>query len=210
MASNTSKNKSSKTIKNKKSGTRKTTASKRSTSRKKVQNEQSFLSKEITIWVSLALCILLMISNLGVGGLIGDAVGGIMQYLFGWVAYLFPIVLFAIIAFVCSNQGNYVAYVKAGAVAVFMIFLCVILQLVSNRGGITGEGIVSVLSTAIGVAGTWVVACVIMLICTVMVTERSILGSVKSKSEKVYGRAREDVQRHREDMQERKQMQREQ
>ena len=103
MASNTSKNKSSKTIKNKKSGTRKTTASKRSTSRKKVQNEQSFLSKEITIWVSLALCILLMISNLGVGGLIGDAVGGIMQYLFGWVAYLFPIVLFAIIAFVCSN-----------------------------------------------------------------------------------------------------------
>lgn len=210
MASNTSKNKSSKTIKNKKSGTRKTTASKRSTSRKKVQNEQSFLSKEITIWVSLALCILLMISNLGVGGLIGDAVGGIMQYLFGWVAYLFPIVLFAIIAFVCSNQGNYVAYVKAGAVAVFMIFLCVILQLVSNRGGITGEGIVSVLSTAIGVAGTWVVACVIMLICTVMVTERSILGSVKSKSEKVYGRAREDVQRYREDMQERKQMQREQ
>lgn len=210
MASNTSKNKSSKTIKNKKSGTRKTTASKRSTSRKKVQNEQSFLSKEITIWVSLALCILLMISNLGVGGLIGDAVGGIMQYLFGWVAYLFPIVLFAIIAFVCSNQGNYVAYVKAGAVAVFMIFLCVILQLVSNRGGITGEGIVSVLSTAIGVAGTWVVACVIMLICTVMVTERSILGSVRSKSEKVYGRAREDVQRYREDMQERKQMQREQ
>ena len=210
MASNTSKNKSSKTIKNKKSGTRKTTASKRRTSRKKVQNEQSFLSKEITIWVSLALCILLMISNLGVGGLIGDAVGGIMQYLFGWVAYLFPIVLFAIIAFVCSNQGNYVAYVKAGAVAVFMIFLCVILQLVSNRGGITGEGIVSVLSMAIGVAGTWVVACVIMLICTVMVTERSILGSVKSKSEKVYGRAREDVQRYREDMQERKQMQREQ
>ena len=210
MASNISKNTSSKTTKNKKSGTKKVTSSKRSTSRKKVQNEQSFLSKEITIWVSLALCILFMISNFGVGGIVGDAMGGVMQYLFGWVAYIFPIVLFAIIAFLCSNQGNRVAYVKAGAAAVFMIFLCVILQLISNRGGVTGEGIVSVLSTAIGIAGTWVVACVIMLICTVLVTERSILSGVKNKSEKVYGRAREDVQRYREDIQERKQIQREQ
>ena len=210
MASNTAKNKSSKTTKNNKSNTKKTTTTKRSTSKKKVKNEQSFLSKEITIWVSLALCILLMISNFGVGGLIGDAVGGIMQYLFGWVAYIFPVVLFAIIAFVCSNQGNQVAYVKAGAAVAAMIFLCVIFQLITNRGGVIGEGIISILSPAIGIAGTWVVTCVIMLICIVLITERSILGGVKNKSEKVYGRAKEDVQRYREDMQERKQIQREQ
>ena len=210
MASNTSKNTSTKTSKNRKTGTKKATTSKRSTSKKKVQKEQSFLSKEITIWVSLALCMLFMISNFGVGGIVGNAVGKVMQYLFGWIAYIFPIVLFAIIAFVCSNQGNRVAYIKAGAAAVFMIFLCVIFELICNRGGATGGGIISVLSPAIGIAGTWVVTCVVLLICTVLITERSILHGVKNKSEKMYGRAKEDVQRYREDMQERKQVQREQ
>lgn len=208
MASNTSKNKTSKTTGNKKTGTKRTT-SRKSTS-KKQQKEQSLLSREIMIWVSLAICILLMISNFGAGGMIGDAVGGIMRYLFGWIAYVFPITLFGIIAFLCSNQGNRVASVKAGAVTVFMIFLCVLFQLFNNRGGVVGEGIISVLRPAIGVAGTWVVTCIVMVICIVLITERSVLGGVKNKSEKMYGRAKEDMRRYREDMQERRQAQREQ
>jgi len=208
MASNTSKNKSSKVTRNKNTGTKRTT-SKRKTS-KKQQEERSLLSQEITIWASLAICILLMISNFGAGGMIGNAVGEFMKHLFGWIAYIFPMVLFGIIAFLCSNQGNRIASVKAGAGAVFMVFLCVFFQLLNNQGGKVGEGIVSVFRPAIGIAGTWVITCIVMVICIVLITERSVLGGVKNKSEKMYGRAREDMQRYREDRQERKQTRREQ
>lgn len=207
MASNTTKNKSSKTT-NKSKTTKKTTTKKRTT--KKQQQEQSFISKEITIWVSLALCILLTISNFGLGGFIGDALAGAMQYLFGWIAYIFPITLFAIVAFVQSNYGNRIAYIKASAAMVFMIFLCVILHLISRRGGAVGKGISVIFSPAIGAAGTWVVTCVVILICIVLITEKSILGGVKNKSEKVYVRAKEDMQHYCEGIQERKQVRREQ
>lgn len=201
MASNTSKNKSAK----KKTSTKKNTTTRKS--QKEQQKEQDFLLKEIAIWTSLAVCILLTISNFGLGGFIGNGVSKMMQYLLGWTAYVFPIVLFGVIAFVCSNMGNKVAYVKAGAVTVGMLFLCVTFELISSRGGVIGSGIADVLSPAIGVVGTWVITLVVMLICIVLITEKSILGGVKKKSERVYGRAKEDVQRYREDRSERREVQ---
>lgn len=198
----------SKTKKN--TSTKKKTLTKKNTSVKKRRQEESFISREITIWVSLAVCVLLTISNFGVGGFVGDGAARMMQYLFGWIAYIFPIVLFGAIAFVCSNIGNKVAYIKTGAVALAFVFLCVTMELFCSRGGIVGGGVVSLLSPAIGVVGVWIVTLVVLLICTVLITERSILGDVRKKSEKMYGRAREDVQRHREERYEKQQLQKEQ
>lgn len=194
----------------KKTAAKKSTSTKKTASAKKKQNEQNALGKEIMVWVSLAVCILLTVSNFGVGGFVGNGAAKAMQYLFGWIAYIFPMILFGIIAFICSNIGNQVAYVKAGAATVASIFLCVMLELFSSRGGMLGEGIISLLSPAIGIVGVWIVTFVILLICVVLITERSILGDMKKKSEKVYGRAREDMQKHREEKYERKQLQKEQ
>ena len=199
MASNTTKKSTKKT--NTKKTTKTTNRSKNTKGTKKQTNRQNnnqeFLGKEITIWVTLALCILLMISNFGVGGLLGDAVATFMQYLFGWVAYILPVCLFGGIAFVISNQGNRVAYVKTASGIVFLIFTCVFLQLVNEAGGQIGEVMIRGISPAIGIAGTYVVTVVLLLICVVLMTEKSILKGMKKQSEKAYGRAREDMQRYR-------------
>ena len=210
MASNTTKKKTNKT--NSKTNTKTSNRSKNTKGTRKQSSKQNsnqeFLGKEITIWLILALCILLMISNFGVGGFLGDAVATFRQYLFGWIAYVFPVCLFGGIAFVISNQGNKVAYVKTAAGVVFLIFSCVFLQLVNEAGGQTGELIIRGISPAIGVAGTYVVTVAVLLICIVLMTEKSILRGVKKQSEKAYGRAREDMQRYRDDHQERKEIQR--
>ena len=210
MASNTTKKSTKKT--NTKKTTKTTNRSKNTKGTKKQTNRQNnnqeFLGKEITIWVTLALCILLMISNFGVGGLLGDAVATFMQYLFGWVAYILPVCLFGGIAFVISNQGNRVAYVKTASGIVFLIFTCVFLQLVNDAGGQTGEVLIRGISPAIGIAGTYVVTVVLLLICVVLMTEKSILKGMKKQSEKAYGRAREDMQRYRDEHQERREIER--
>lgn len=210
MASNTTKKSTKKT--NTKKTTKTTNRSKNTKGTKKQTNRQNnnqeFLGKEITIWVTLALCILLMISNFGVGGLLGDAVATFMQYLFGWVAYILPVCLFGGIAFVISNQGNRVAYVKTASGIVFLIFTCVFLQLVNDAGGQTGEMLIRGISPAIGIAGTYVVTVVLLLICVVLMTEKSILKGMKKQSEKAYGRAREDMQRYRDEHQERREIER--
>lgn len=44
---------------------------------KKKKTEQSFLFNEIVIWVSLAISILMLISNFGFGGFIGEKIAGL-------------------------------------------------------------------------------------------------------------------------------------
>ena len=51
---------------------------KTSTKTKAKKQDNSFVSGEITILVSLAICILLLISNFGVGGFLGDRVSSIL------------------------------------------------------------------------------------------------------------------------------------
>ena len=54
-------------------------------SNKNTVKTQSFLKDEIIILVTLAVCVLLMISNFGVGGYLGDAISSFMFGVFGFV-----------------------------------------------------------------------------------------------------------------------------
>lgn len=162
------------------------------------------MATEITIWITLAVCIFLIISNFGLAGFIGEISAGIMQGIFGWIAYVFPVILFCGVAFLISNKGNSAAYIKAAAGAVLTILLCVVFQLLDDKGGRIGEVIADSMTPAVGVLGTYVIIIILSLICIVLLTEKSILRGVKHGSERAYDRAREDMQRHREVVQERK------
>ena len=52
-------------------------------------SEVSFGS-EVTLLVILAVCIIMFISNFGIGGFVGEKVSGFCFGLFGMMAYLFP------------------------------------------------------------------------------------------------------------------------
>lgn len=170
--------------------------------KKKTSNKQgadrSFMRTEIIIWVTLAICIFCMISNFGLAGTLGNVIADALGFLFGWAAYVFPICLFCGIAFVLSNKGNSAAYIKTAAGSVLFILVCILLQMLNDRGGMLGEGIMNLLVPAIGTLGTLVIVVILMVICLVIMTERSAISSVKRGSEMAYGKAKESAQRHKE------------
>ncbi len=182
----------------KKQGRKKTT--------KKKNTETSFVGTEIFIWMTLAVSILLMISNFGFGGFVGKMLAQVMTDIFGWLAYLIPFVLFGSVTFIISNRGNSNAYVKVGACLCLMALACTFLQLVNQEGGLLGEVLGGILTPAIGIAGAYVVDIILMIICLVIITGKSALKGVKSQSGKVYDRAKQDAMRRREIADERKMM----
>lgn len=171
---------------------------------KKKKTEQSFLGEEIFVWVTLAVSILLLISNFGFGGNIGYHVSGVLKHGFGIVAYLVPFLLFGIVSFLISNKENRIAYIKSALVLVFMILTCTLLDLIHEMGGRLGSFIANLLIPAVGVAGTYVIVIICMIICGVIITGKSALKGVKAKGDQAYGRAREDAKRRRKISEERK------
>ena len=171
---------------------------------KKKKTEQSFLGEEIFVWVTLAVSILLLISNFGFGGNIGYHVSGALKHGFGIVAYLVPFLLFGIVSFLISNKENRIAYIKSALVLVFMILTCTLLDLIHEMGGRLGSFIANLLIPAVGVAGTYVIVIICMIICGVIITGKSALKGVKAKGDQAYGRAREDAKRRRKISEERK------
>ena len=79
------------------------------------------LAGEITILVILTVCILLVLSNFGIGGIAGEAVSSVLFGLFGYMAYVLPFLVFAAAAFFISNRGNTHAYIKIAAGVFFVL-----------------------------------------------------------------------------------------
>lgn len=189
----------------------KTTKKRKRTVRKtKKGQEGAALRQEIIILAALAVCILLVISNFGWGGIAGEAVSSVMSGLFGYMAYPLPFILFGVAAFAVSNKGNAHAYIKAAAMAVLVLVLAAFFQLVissynpqtslwtyyklsadhRNAGGLLGGAIVKLLCPLIGVAGAYVVVIILAVICVILVTERSLLAPLSRGSKKAYEDAR--------------------
>ena len=195
-----------------------TNTSKKGTSKQATESKSSFLKDEITIFIALAICILLMISHFGVGGVLGSVVSNLMFGLFGTLAYVIPIVAFIGIAFVVSNKGNVLAYIKLIGCVLVTIMLCTLFQLImyeympgtkifeyykmsqefKDGGGLLGGIMVSLLCPAIGTIGTYVVAVIVLIIAYVLITEKSVIGGVKKGSAKAYEVAKRDAEKHRE------------
>ena len=59
-----------------------------------MEQEVGRFQTEIILFVILAACVILMASNFGAGGFVGDAISNFCFGLMGLMAYLFPIVFF--------------------------------------------------------------------------------------------------------------------
>lgn len=164
---------------------------------KKKKTEQSFLQDEVIIWLTLAVSLLLILSNFGLGGWIGDEVSYFFSGIFGLITYIIPFALFGMAAFLVSNKGNVSAYIKVAAGIVFLILACTFLELVDHKGGSLGKSIAKILTPTIGTAGTYVVIIIFMIICCVIITGKSLLQGVKTQSGKAYDKAKEDNARRR-------------
>lgn len=217
MASNTTK---SKKTASSRGGTKKKPVSntKKATQSKKKMPQQGFLRDEIVILIAIAISILMMLSNFGIGGFIGDMVSGVLFGFFGVTAYIVPVVFFIGVAFAVSNKGNGKAYVKIAAGIVLTCLVCTFIQLmmsgfdktvgyteyytIASRyktdGGLLGGIFAKLFCPAIGVAGTFVFVIILSIICIVIITERSFLKGVKEGGRRAYSNAKADAKRRRE------------
>lgn len=190
--------------------------------------ESPALRQEIIILCVLAASILMLISNFGLGGLAGEVCSAVLFGIFGWMAYLIPILVFGAAAFLISNRGNAHAYIKIAALLVLLIVVCALLELAmnpytpgtglltyykqasihKNAGGFLGGCLVTLLCPTIGVVGSYVVLIVLGIICMILITEKSLLKPLGKGGRKVYEGARQrhetSVIRREERMQERK------
>lgn len=165
---------------------------------------------EVTLWAVLAVSIILFISNFGIAGGVGRFLSGLIFGLFGIAAYIFPLALFAGTAFFISNQDNPVAAVKTAASALFFLFLCMFLELITGSaksaspidsflwsrkgkggGGLFGGLLTWLIRPHLGTVSAYIINIIALIICLVLITQRSILKPIGSGGKKAYRMAKD-------------------
>lgn len=180
------------------SKSKKKSTSKKTTRKTTKKTGENFVIDEIIIWIVLAVSILLLISNFGFGGTLGASASAFLMESFGAGAYLVPFLLFGVTAFLVSNKHNRIAYWKSGAAVICFLILCGLFELISDAGGTVGGSLADILSPALGVAGTYVILIIMLIIGIVISTGRSVLKGVKKQSDRAYSHAKESNTRRRE------------
>lgn len=180
------------------SKSKKKSTSKKTTRKTTKKTGENFVIDEIIIWIVLAVSILLLISNFGFGGTLGASASAFLMESFGAGAYLVPFLLFGVTAFLVSNKHNRIAYWKSGAAVICFLILCGLFELISDAGGTVGGSLADILSPALGVAGTYVILIIMLIIGIVIITGRSVLKGVKKQSDRAYSHAKESNTRRRE------------
>lgn len=203
--------------------TRKRTSSKKKRITKSQAERRASFRNEVILWVVLAVCIILFLANFGLGGIVGNKLSSFFFGVFGFIAYVFPICFFVATAFALSNRENTVATVKLIASVLFVAFLCLFGQMVKDTsktdkladvyrhcmetksgGGIVGGTLKNLLYPNFGAAGTYVIDIVILIICLVLITERSAFRGLKKGGKVIYDSAKDDMSRRREIHEQRK------
>lgn len=183
------------------------------------------IRNEILLIVFLALAIVLFLCNFGIVGSIGNAVSGFMFGLFGFTAYIAPIIIFLAIAFGMSNIGNNIATRKLISGIILFLLISMVCELFSvnpaqtenyqvkgiylrcsenhSGGGIIAGSLVFLSYKFLGMVGTVLLILVLAIICMVIVTEKSFIGGVKRQGQRVYERSVEDAAYRRERAKER-------
>ena len=193
--------------KKKSAGKRRTPAGRK---KKQVQTGPS-MESEIFLWIVLAVSVVLLISNFGVGGSVGNAISSFFFGLVGSVCYPLPIFLFLGVAFVIANKRNPRAYRKMAGFVLLFLAVCLFLQLVTEGavyerdfmayyrvsaeyktgGGLLGGALSRLLVQAFGTVGTYVITVIAMVISFVLITQKSMFDMIKEFSRKMYRRAAE-------------------
>lgn len=151
---------------------------------------------EIILLIVLAAAMILVISNLGMGGVVGDTISAVCFGVMGLLAYIFPVILFLGAVFLISNRKNLLAYKKLLAAVVFLAFLCGLVQLLTEGymrsttladyytlcsgyrtgGGVIGGAVCISSTSAFGVAGGYIIIIMVLLITLILITQRSFFG----------------------------------
>ena len=207
MATKRANNSSRKSNNRAKNNSTKKSTSKRN-SRKNTAEEVEFQdpffedsTKEIILWGSIVMCILLCISNFGIGGLVGNAVSNFLFGVFGIIQFVLPFMVAFSAFFIISNYGNKVAIAKVISGSVLLIFITVFVELVIHGqdvlgplsafeyskenhtgGGLIGGAIVFGIFDSFGLLGAYLIDIIVMIVCVIIIIERFAFDKVQQSS----------------------------
>jgi len=175
---------------------------------KKVEQEEFYdpffedSSKEIVLWGSILVCILLCISNFGFGGVAGNAVSDFLFGVFGIIQFALPFMVAFSAFFVISNYGNKVAVAKVIAGFVLLIFISVFVELIihgqdvqgplqaftyskenHNGGGLVGGAIVFGIFDSFGLLGAYLIDLIVIIVSIIIIIERFAFDRVQRSTQ---------------------------
>lgn len=196
----------------KSAGMKRTAAKKNNvSSRRKAEAQSTALRDEIWLLMVIAVAALLILSAFGMAGSLGAVVNSFMFGLFGIVEYILPVAAVVGAFFIVANKNMPVMRIKMLAALVLALLLSGVAQKLSASpelsdtiiafythsatqkagGGLLG-GLLCKLLSPLGTAGTYVVFLLLMLICLVIITERSLLNGIRRSGSRALHNAKDD------------------
>ena len=176
------------------------------------QNTYVGLREEAILILSFLVSLLLLLSNLGFCGIVGEGLSQGLVFLFGSFSVLFPFVLFFLVAFTMANRNNPMIMRKIPFICFLYIFLGAFLPVLIlgksipedltdllTEGGVLPGIFLLFLKQFLGSLGAMIVLFFAILLCLVMITEKPLMSlfalfSVQT-AEKAGRRAKSDLQR---------------
>ncbi|MCM1186640.1 MAG: DNA translocase FtsK [Lachnoclostridium sp.] len=191
------------TASNKTSGRKRTSAKNDTREMDEYQAERdSEMFREISLIVLFIAAVFLFCCNFGIIGGAGDAISGVLFGLFGFSAYIVPPLLFLAVAFWFANEGSPTAVRKLAAGIALFVMLGVVCDLLAKGavsldeydagsvyalcsegkkgGGVIAGSLAYLLKTYLEVFGTILVVLLCSVVSIILLTEKSLLGSMQS------------------------------
>lgn len=178
------------------------TSERKQAATKALNEESSSRKNEIYLFIYLAVSVFLVLSNFGVGGVIGNFISKIIFGLVGSVAYILPFYIFFSAAFLLSNGAQKKIVKRVLCIAIFIVALAFICQLISGvdevsvktlyeegaknkrGGGVLLGGILALLYRLIGMSGSIILIVLLIIIGIIIVMDVSIIRMIKDGFDK--------------------------
>ncbi len=183
--------------------------SKKSGTNSKSTESRFSWKREVLLFVVLIFCVIVFIANFGRGGALGSALSGFFFGLFGAMSYVFPVALFLLFLYLAyhrtvRNRSRYSypgrSVVKSLAGVFCFVFVCVLCHVVyfgrtsietglayaycsreKAAGGVLGALFTNGLTRGIGFAATLVISFIILILCVVLISERSLFHGMADR-----------------------------
>lgn len=182
--------------------------------------EEKALFQEIYLIILCIGCVFLFLCNFHIIGAFGDFISNIEFGLFGFTAYILPLLVFLFIVFWMANKGKRSVGRKMAAMILLTVMFAIVCELITpeaisldsysmseiyslckenrNGGGVLFGSLAYFLKHYLEVVGTILIVFLVSVISIIILTERSLIQYLKKGSVQVKERGLEDYKRRKE------------
>ncbi len=189
--------------------------------KKRIEEEIDYsLQSEITVIAMVALTIFLFLCNFGICGTVGNAVSKVLFGLFGFTAYVAPLVALLAVVIAIANFGSNASIRKIVSGVILFLLVGIVAELITGRpqaansysivdiftgassgkngGGFFAGSLAYFFYKYLSLVGTILLILVVGIASIVVFTQHSFVGGLKRGSQRLIDKTREDAANYRE------------